>query len=841
MSRLRSAQHAVAARLGPRGTLWLRNAALGLGGLVGAFLLALVLAAAWYWSDLPPLTKATDYRPQQHLQVFTSDGVEIAQFGAERRVFVPIAEVPKALKDAILATEDAQFYEHGGISFRGLVRATIANISGGMPQGASTITQQVARTFFLSTRRTPERKIKEALLALQLERRLSKDQILELYLNQIFLGQRAYGFGAAAQVYFGKPLSEVDLAEAALLAGLPQNPVYANPVASLPRAVKRQHWVLQRMVKTAMITEAERDAAMARPLQIRAPHAVDVHAEHVAEMARRAVVERLGDKAYTEGVRVVTTLRADDQRAAHAALRRTVLAHERKQPWRGPEDHEDLPAEAEAADRAAALALKDQRDDEDLRVAIVLAATPRELTLRLASGETIAVNPESGPRGAVAAIGPKAPANLALRRGAIVRVLQTAEGGRDARGRATAAEWQLVQWPEAEAGFVALDPATGRIRALVGGFDFNHRQFNHATQAARQPGSAFKPFLYSAAFEHGVMPETVVLDAPMPADADGSPPAWNPGNSDGRFDGEMTVREALVRSKNLVSIRLLRQVGVQPVREWAQRFGFAPADLPANLTLALGSGSATPLQLAGAYAVFANGGHRVSPVLVERIVTAGGEVLYQAAPPPVLDGSTRVVPARNVFLVNSLMADVTRRGTAARAQGTLGRGDLYGKTGTTNDAVDAWFGGHAPGVAAVAWMGYPEPRSLGEGESGGGLALPIWIDAMKSMLRGVREQAPVVPEGLLFVPGADWRYAEFADGGAVLRIGDQAAVTAPAAGASAPANGAAAAPAPAPAPPPRLPDPAAAPGVLPPPTAAGSQPSRAPQITSWEAGPPPGR
>ncbi len=641
-------------------------------------LLLLAVAVAWYWNDLPPLDEATDYRPRQHLQVLTADGTEIAQFGTERRIFVPIAAVPAPLKQAVLATEDAGFYAHGGISWRGLARATVANVMSvfdkGMPQGASTVTQQVARTFFLSTRRTPERKIKEALLALQLERRLSKDQILELYLNQIYLGQRAYGFGAAAQVYFGKTLAQLTLAETAMLAGLPQNPIHANPIASVTRAQQRQVWVLSRLLKTGAIDAGEHAVALAEPLQLRSPKFVDVNAQHVAEMARLAAVELLGEKAYTQGVRVTTSLRADDQRAAHTALRRAVMAHEGKQPWRGPEDFEALPADAALAERAAALALKDLRDDEDLRVAIVLATSPASVTAKLASGETVVVRGDSLRR-AQRALTPQTPAALALRRGAIVRVMATP------RGKAT--EWQLVQWPQADAAFVALDPLSGRIRALVGGFDFNRQQFNHVTSARRQPGSSFKPFLYAAALEHGLMPETLVNDAQL---ADGEagdsgtpalrPGAWNPKNSDDRYDGEITLREGLVRSKNMVSIRLLEQIGLGPAREWITRFGFEPEQLPQNLTLALGSGSATPLQMAQAYAVFANGGHRVTPVLIERIVDAQGQVLFEAPPPAPLDEATRAVPARNVFLVNTLLRDVTLRGTAARAQAALQRGDL---------------------------------------------------------------------------------------------------------------------------------------------------------------------
>jgi len=739
--------------------------------LAGAVVLA--LAFAWYSQDLPPLDKATDYRPLQHLQIFTADGVEIAQFGTERRLFVPMAKMPKRMAAAVLAVEDADFYAHSGFSWRGMARAVATKLTGGRTEGASTITQQVARTVFLSTRRTAERKIKEALLAGQLESTLSKDQILELYLNQVYLGQRAYGVGAAAQIYFGKPLDQLSIAETAMLAGLPQNPIHANPIASPERAAKRQRWVLSRMLKTGLITQAELDSALAEKLVLRKPSFVNVHAEYVAEMARKAVVERLGEKAYTEGIRVVTSLRADDQRAAHAALQRAVLAHARKQAWRGPEGFETLPTSAAEAERAAALALKDAQDDEELRAAMVLSASPREVKLQLANGDLISVTGENL-RWVQAALLPQARKDLAITRGAIVRVAAVQRSSKAADGKEVRrTEWTLVQWPEAEAAFVALDPATGRVRALVGGFDFSRSQFNRVMAGARQPGSSFKPFLYSAAFENGVMPETLVNDAPL-TNADGTPASWDPQNSDGRFDGEISVREGLVRSKNLVSVRLLQQVGLGRARAWMGRFGFDMAKQPQDLTLALGTGSVTPMQLALGYAILANGGYRITPVLIERITDAQGQVLFEAPPPSPLDESQRVVPARNVFLVNSLLADVTRRGTAARAQAVLQRPDLHGKTGTTNDAVDAWFGGFAPGVVAVAWMGYDDPRGLGEGESGGGLALPIWIDSMNRMLRGVpvRPLADYLPnEGLLQGPGGDWQYAEWADGAGLRRVG----------------------------------------------------------------------
>ena len=777
-----------------------------LGSLVLAGLAALVLGllvlgalALWHAQDLPPLDKATQYRPQQHLQVLTADGVEIAQYGAERRVFVPIAKTPERLRQAVLAVEDRQFYEHSGISFRGLARAVVANLSGGVPQGASTITQQVARTFFLSTRRTAERKIKEALLALQLERELSKDQILELYLNQIYLGQRAYGFGAAAQQYFGKPLDALSLAETALLAGLPQNPIHANPVASPERAIKRQRWVLSRMVVAGAITAAEAETALAEPLGFRRPTHTELQAQHAAEMARKVVVERLGEQAYTEGIRVITSLRSEDQRAAHAAVRRALIARERTQPWRGPEDFEALPPDSSDAaaqvriERAVGAALRDARDDEELRAAVVLAAGPDELRAQLASGEVVVLSGAAlkgeAPRGLAAALADKAVQPLAVRRGAVIRLqLQPPRAVPVRKGKPAppvtppAPQWRIVQWPQAEAAYVALDPATGRIQALVGGFDFDRQQFNRATSAWRQPGSAFKPFLYAAAFEHGVMPETLVDDAPL-VGADGEPGRWNPQNSDGRFDGEISVREGLVRSKNLVSIRLLQHIGLPAASDWVARFGFDPAKQPDNLTFALGAGSTTPLQLAQAYAVLANGGHRVEAVLIERIVDAQGAVLFEAPPAAALTEATRVVPARNVALINSLLNDVTLRGTGARAQASLKRRDLYGKTGTTNDAVDAWFAGfrpvsdiagvaaHGPGVVAVAWVGFDDPKSLGERETGGGLALPIWIDALTPVLRGTLVQPAPDPLPGLVATAGDWRYSEWAEGGFVERVG----------------------------------------------------------------------
>ncbi|HNB47128.1 MAG TPA: penicillin-binding transpeptidase domain-containing protein, partial [Burkholderiaceae bacterium] len=595
----------------------------------------------------------------------------------------------------------------------------------------------------------------------------SKDQILELYMNQIYLGQRSYGFGAAAQVYFGKTLDRLTVAEAAMLAGLPQNPAYANPITNLERATTRQRVVLQRMLVTGKITPAEHDAARAEKLVIRSKLFTAVHAEHVAEMARRAVFERYGERAYTEGFKVTTSLVAADQQAAWTALRRGILEHDRRQAWRGPEDHEELPADAPAGSAAVAQALKDHRDDDELRLAIVLQVSAKEVSAQLASGEVVSVSGD-GLRWAQAGLGPKATKPLLITRGSILRLVSVP--GKVAKpGAAPApATWSISQWPEVQGALVALDTGTGRVRALVGGFDFTRQPFNHVTQAWRQPGSSFKPFLYSAVLEHGVMPATIINDAPLEnANVEG---AWNPQNYDGEFAGPLTLRQALAKSKNLVSVRLLRHIGVTQARAWAERFGFDPAKQPDNLTLALGAGSTTPMQMAGAYAVLANGGYKVAPQVIERITDAQGKVVFEAPPAPPLSEEQRVLPARNVFVTDQLLQEVTRSGTAARAQAQLKRTDVYGKTGTTNDAVDAWFAGFQPSVVAVVWLGYDEPRSLGSKETGGGLALPIWISYMERALRGV-EPAPLpLPGGVLDV-GGDWRYAEFVEGGYVRSIG----------------------------------------------------------------------
>ncbi|MEX8499309.1 penicillin-binding protein 1A [Leptothrix ochracea] len=702
---------------------------------MGAGLAMLGLTAAVIYPQLPDVTQLNDYHPKLALQVYSSDGVELAAFGAERRYFVPIEQIPASMQNALLAVEDWQFREHSGVSLRGVARAVVTNLFlGRKRQGGSTITQQVARNFFLTSRKTYMRKISEILLALKIERQLSKDQILELYMNQIFLGQKAYGFEAAARVYFGKSLAALSSAECAMLAGLPQNPSYANPMVNLERARTRQLVVLERMHDVGVLNDAQWATAKAEPLRVR--HAgQSMHAEYLAEMARQAVFAQYGEKAYTEGFKVHTTLRSDDQQAAWAALRKGVLDYNRRQAWRGPEAEEELPEDASESDIARVLG--EHRDDDDLRVAIVVEATSKQIVATLANGDQVKLGNDRR-----------------LRRGAIIRVQKTGNA------------WALTQWPQVEAALVSMEPNNGKVRALVGGFDFAENQFNHVTQAWRQPGSSFKPFLYSAALENGVMPASVINDAPMDASLLGG---WDPKNSDDKYEGPMTLRQALAKSKNMVTIRLVQLLGPATARQWAARFGFDLERQPDNLTLALGAGSTTPLQLASAYAVVANGGMRINPLVIERITDANDKVLFQA-PPVVLDESMRVIPPRNAFLTASLLQEVTRSGTAARAQAALQRTDIYGKTGTTNDAVDAWFAGFQPELVAVVWMGYDTPQSLGARESGGGLSLPIWIEYMQRALRNRPVVDVPVPEGVQH-SGGDWLYSEWADGSFQSHIG----------------------------------------------------------------------
>ncbi|HXF65618.1 MAG TPA: penicillin-binding protein 1A [Burkholderiales bacterium] len=701
--------------------------------------LLIAFAATLLYPGLPSLEVLTDYRPKIPLRIYSADGQLIGEFGEERRAVVRIGEVPQHLIQAILAAEDERFYQHSGVDYIGVARAALSNfVSGGVRQGASTITMQVARNFFLSKERTLTRKFNEMLLAFKIEANLTKDQILELYVNQIYLGQRAYGFAAAAQTYFGKPLPQITLAEAAMLAGLPKAPSRYNPIANPKRAKQRQQYVLRRMRDLQWISEEQYAAAEAQPLLVKKEaNDYPVHAEHLAEMVRQTLYERYQEEAYAMGLRVYTTLLASHQEAAYAALRRGVQEYDRRHGYRGPEGYAELPANP--SEEALEDALQETADSGDIYAAVVVEASPRLVRAYRRGGEWVQVG-EEGLKFAARMLGEKVNPGQRLRRGSIIRVQK------DEKGR-----WQITQLPAVEASLVALDPRDGAIRALVGGFDFGRNQYNHVTQALRQPGSSFKPFIYSAALEKGFTAATVVNDAPLlfTAAQTGSEP-WEPKNFDGKFEGPMRLRTALVKSKNLVSVRILQAITPQYAQDYIARFGFDPKLHPPYLTMALGAGNVTPLQMAVAYAVFANGGYRVSPYFIERVEDARGNVLMQAKPAVAGGGAPRVIDARNAFIMTSIMRDVVRMGTAARAM-KLGRGDLAGKTGTTNEFVDAWFCGYNPELVAVAWIGYDTPQTLGRNETGAQAALPIWMGYMGAVLRGVPERPFIPPEGVVAV------------------------------------------------------------------------------------------
>lgn len=742
-----------------------------LAGLAAAGVLALLLvvavALAVAYPNLPDISSLGDYRPKLPLRVFSADGVLLGEFGEERRQLTPIERIPQVMKDAVLAAEDSRFYEHGGVDYKGVARAALENLRDARSQGASTITMQVARNFYLSTEKTFTRKIYEILLALKIESMLSKDQILELYMNQIFLGQRASGFAAAAQVYFGKPLERITIAEAAMLAGLPKAPSAYNPIANPRRATQRQRYIIERMFDNGFITEKQRDEALAQQLRYRTQSDAGSHAEFVAEAARQLIFAQYGEETYTRGLNVYVTVKAADQMVAYRALRRGLMDYELRQVYRGPEAFVDLPAEADKLDARVAEALADHPDNDDLRAAVVLEASPRKVEAMLQNGDTITVTGD-GLKPVQSGLSGKRGPKVEIRRGAVVRALRGPKG-----------EWMLTQLPEVEGAMVAMDPRNGAIRAMVGGFDYGRNKFNRVTQAWRQPGSSFKPFIYSAALEAGITPATVVNDAPLFFDASetGSQP-WEPKNYDGKFEGPMQVHTALAKSKNMVSIRVLRSVGPALAQSWITRFGFEAERHPAYLTMALGAGSVTPMQMASAYSVFANGGYLVAPQLVTRITDSQGKLLLQA-PAPIVDESSRVLEQRNAFVMSSLLQEVTRSGTAAKAQAMLKRTDLYGKTGTTNDSMDAWFAGYQPTLTAVVWIGYDTPRKLGDRETGGGLALPVWIEFMAHALRDTPVQEIDPPEDGVAQVGGLWMYTDFAQGAGVRSLGLEDKVPAP--------------------------------------------------------------
>ncbi len=732
--------------------------AIALGGLL-SILMIVALAMAVAFPNLPDISEMSTYRPKLPLRVFSVEGDLIGEFGEERRHFTPIKEIPKVMTDAVLAIEDSRFYEHGGVDYKGVLRAALANIGRFKSQGASTITMQVARNVYLSSEKTYTRKIYELLLTFKLEHLLSKDQILEIYMNQIFLGNRAYGFAAASEAYFDKPLQDITIAEAAMLAGLPKAPSAYNPISNPKRARSRQLHIIERMQENGFITATQAAAAKEQKLKVRtSSDTTKVHAEYVAETVRQLMFAQYGEETYTRGLNVHTTLRTADQEVAYRSLRRGIMDYERRQVYRGPEKFVALPDDPQELEDAIDDAFEDHPDNGDVMSALVLEADARHIKAVRQNGEPVDISGE-GLKPAQSGLSDKAPPKIKIRRGAIIRVTRMPKNS-----------WEITQLPEVEGAFVALDPRDGSIKALVGGFDFEKNKFNHVTQAWRQPGSSFKPFIYSAALEKGFTPATVINDSPLFFDAGvtGGQP-WEPRNYDGKFEGPMTLRQGLAKSKNMISIRILQAVGTQNAQDWITRFGFDPEKHPPYLTMALGAGSVTPMQMASAYSVFANGGMRINPWLITKVTEQQGKLLVETKP-PVLDESMRVIDARNAFMMESLLQSVTRFGTAASAQATLKRPDLYGKTGTTNDAMDAWFAGFQPTLTAITWIGYDTPHKLGDHETGGGLSLPVWIRFMEHALKNVPVMEPDAPEGVVHT-GGEWFFDEYAKGAGISSLG----------------------------------------------------------------------
>lgn len=710
----------------------------------GLFLIGLLaIAVLVTYPKLPALDAVEYYKPKMPLVIYSADNKVIGQYGEERRIFTKIGNFPKVLKDAVIAAEDKNFYQHNGVDFFGVMRALISNLTGGVRSGASTITQQVARNFYLTNERTLTRKFNEALLAYKMEQTLTKDQILELYFNQIYLGQHAYGFATAAQVYFNKPVQSLTLPEAAILAGLPKAPSAFNPIVNPKRAKIRQGYVLGRMLELGMISKEEYDAARVQNLHYAsAKNPINPNALYVAEMVRREMYERYGDAAYTEGFRVYTTIKSGEQTAATYALRKALLQYDSKTHYRGAENWFDLSGIAhDNLDDYLERQLANYTSVSDMLPAIVTQLPKNKIIVYLSGVGEVGISGASY-NWVKGAIGNNKMGDRAIRIGSLIWVQQ--------RKNQT---YAIVQQPELQGALVALDTHTGAVRALVGGFDFQSRAFNRATQAYRQPGSSFKPFIYSAAISRGVTPATLVNDAPLSLLGLGEGGgAWNPKNSDGRYDGFIPVRQALAASKNMVSIRLLMAIGMPYTRDYLQRFGFAGKQVPNNLSIALGSLTVTPMQMAEGFAVFANGGYKISHYLIDKIYDANGQLRAQMQPFQAAQNAPLVIDPRNAYLMYSLLQGVIRSGTGSRAN-ALGRTDLAGKTGTTNQNKDAWFVGFNPNVVSAVYIGFDKPKSMGRSAFGGALALPVWIDYMRHALKGVPNAAMPIPKGVVQING----------------------------------------------------------------------------------------
>ena len=690
------------------------------------------------YPKLPSLDSLQHYQPKMPLTIYSADGEVIGIYGEQRREFTKIGDFPEILRNAVIAAEDKRFYQHWGVDVWGVARAAVDNVvAGGVQSGASTITQQVAKNFYLSSEKTFTRKFNEALLAYKIEQSLSKDKILELYFNQIYLGQRAYGFASAAQIYFNKDVKELTLAEAAMLAGLPKAPSAYNPIVNPERAKLRQKYILNNMLEEKMITLQQRDQALSEELHYeRFVQKIDQSALYVAEMVRQELYEKYGEDAYTQGFKVYTTVRTDHQKVATEALRKALRNFDRGSSYRGAESYIDL-SKGEDVEETVSQYLSGLYTVDKMVPAVVLDVNKKKnVVIQLPSGKRVTLDGRSLGFAARAVNNEKMGEDR-IRRGSVIRVRNN--GGR----------WVVVQEPLLQGALVSLDAKTGAVRALVGGYDFHSKTFNRAAQAMRQPGSTFKPFVYSAALSKGMTASTMVNDAPISLPGKGANGSvWTPKNSDGRYSGYITLRQALTASKNMVSIRILMSIGVGYAQQYIQRFGFKPSELPASLSMALGTGETTPLKIAEAYSVFANGGYRVSSHVIDKIYDSDGRLRAQMQPLVAGQNAPQAIDPRNAYIMYKIMQDVVRVGTA-RGAAALGRSDIAGKTGTTNDNKDAWFVGFNPDVVTAVYIGFDKPKSMGRAGYGGTIAVPVWVDYMRFALKGRQGKGMKVPEGVV--------------------------------------------------------------------------------------------
>lgn len=689
------------------------------------------------YPKLPPLDSLQHYQPKMPLTIYSADGQIIGVYGEQRREFTKINDFPDILKNAVIAAEDKRFYEHWGVDVWGIARAAISNIvAGGVQSGASTITQQVAKNFYLSSERTFTRKFNEALLAYKIEQSLSKDKILELYFNQIYLGQRAYGFTSAAQIYFNKNVKDLTLAEAAMLAGLPKAPSAYNPIVNPERAKLRQTYILNNMLEEGMITSQQRDDALKEELHYeRFVQKIDQNALYVAEMVRQELYEKYGEEAYTQGFHVYTTVNTANQRVATEALRKVLRNFDRGSSYRGAENYIDL-SKTDDVEETVSQYLSTLYTVDKMVPAVVLEASRKAVQIQLPNGRKITLDTKSLGFAAKAVNNEKMGEDR-IRRGSVIRVKNIGNG------------WTVVQEPLLQGALVSLDAKTGAVQALVGGYDYHSKTFNRATQAMRQPGSTFKPFVYSAALAKGMTASTMINDAPISLPGKGANGGvWSPKNSDGRYSGYITLRQALTASKNMVSIRILMSIGIGYTQQYAQRFGFKPSELPASLSMALGTGETTPLRIAEAYSVFANGGYKISAYVIDKIYDSQGRLKAQMQPLVAGENAPQAIDPRNAYIMYKIMQDVVRAGTA-RGAATLGRSDIAGKTGTTNDNKDAWFVGFNPKVVTAVYVGFDKPRSMGRAGYGGTIAVPVWVDYMRYALKGTEIKGMKAPEGIV--------------------------------------------------------------------------------------------